>query len=192
MALARNDALRDPRRGARLYLVVLCFGWVLFLGLNARAAAFEVNDTDWEGTSELLSLARAALVVRRDSLPHSTGRKCVLGYLRFCINGRSGIRRSERIPQGWRSHRAPRRLRQGQWLSSKRFQIKRRSTIGRHKLHQADSHRVPAIGSWRHRAGSPSVVARCSSSSQSSDALVHPNLTPVLRSADGSLPRPWR
>jgi hypothetical protein len=45
----------------RRALLALCFGWVFFLGIDAKAAAFDVNDTDWEGTSELLSLARTRL-----------------------------------------------------------------------------------------------------------------------------------
>lgn len=48
-------------RRVRRFFVVLCFGWVLFLVADARAGAFEVSDTDWEGTSELLSLARTRL-----------------------------------------------------------------------------------------------------------------------------------
>ncbi len=49
--------LRAP---IRLVMLLACLA-VLGLSTHARAGAFEVNDSGWEGTSELLSLARGRL-----------------------------------------------------------------------------------------------------------------------------------
>src|SRR5262245_5170202 len=46
------------RPAALLWL--LAFGWLMLLPSRARAA-FDFNDRDWEGTSELLEIARTEL-----------------------------------------------------------------------------------------------------------------------------------
>jgi hypothetical protein len=48
-------------RNARHAFAVLWLAWLVFLSVDAKARAFDVNDTGWEGTSELLALARARL-----------------------------------------------------------------------------------------------------------------------------------
>lgn len=56
----QRAALRRPRAGAKVAEFTLILGALLLASPPSRAA-FEVNDPEWEGTSELLEIARAAL-----------------------------------------------------------------------------------------------------------------------------------